>query len=118
MKENNQPKDTALGRRRFLLKSAGVAGVLSVPALSEASIWRAVRRFFRETKVPNVIPVLPPVINPIGNEVPPITDGILPPINTPSLDGYPDEIRYIGNPHHKNKVWKQDHILKFHWLIP
>ena len=33
MKKNSQPKDTAFDRRRFLLKSASVAGAISTPTL-------------------------------------------------------------------------------------
>lgn len=113
MKKKNQPKGTALDRRRFLLKSTGVAGVLSAPTLSHADWWSVFMPPSNpvqdiEDVFTDIGDGLGDVLNPIGNEVPPITDGILPPITPPSLDGYPDEIRYIGNPTHKNKVWKQD----------
>lgn len=115
--KKNQVKGTALSRRKFLLKSAGVAGAMSAPAISSADWWSVF--------VPPSNPIgdignaFEDVFTPIVEDAPQLHDEILPVLNPPEirspsevvdqlLDQIPDEIRYANNPVHTSTIIATD----------
>jgi len=118
MKMTNQPKGTALGRRRFLLKSAGVAGVLTAPTLSRAGFFDDAGKALGGVVNQGVDAgnKVGGAIVDAGNKV---VGGDAPILNPPgikspqeifdeALDLIPDEIRYATNPVHINTIKATD----------